>query len=112
MVLPASLLANLVVVPLTFCIVLSGWLSILVPVASEIFNHAALVFINGLLGTVDALAGLSGAHGAVPPPPLTALFFWYCGWIHLFVHARSAQQRTTSFILVSLSIALTILSVR
>ena len=106
-----SLLANLIVVPLTFCIVLSGWLSILVPVASEIFNHAALVFINGLLGTVDALARLPGAHGYVPPPSLMALAFWYCGWIHLFVHARTARQRSTSFILVSFSIALTLLPI-
>jgi len=105
-----SLLANLIVVPLTFCVVLSGWLSIILPVASEIFNHAALVFINGLLGTVAALARLPGAHGTVPPPPLTALLFWYCGWIYLFVHARSARQRTTSFILVFLSIALTVLT--
>jgi len=106
-----SLLANLIVVPLTFCIVLSGWLSILVPVASEIFNHAALVFINGLLGTVGALARLPGAYRYVPPPPLMALVFWYCGWIRLFVHARTVQQRSTSFILVSFSIALTLLPI-
>jgi len=104
-----SLVANLIVVPLTFCIVLSGWLSILVPAASEIFNHAALVFINGLLGTADALAGLPGAHMHVPPPPLTALLFWYCGWIHLLVHARTVRQRTASFVLVSLAIALALL---
>jgi len=104
-----SLFANLIVVPLTFCIVLSGWLSIILPVASEIFNHAALVFINGLLGTAGALAGLPGAHVHMPPPPLTALLFWYCGWIHLFVHARTARQRTASFVLVFLSIALTLL---
>ncbi len=106
---PVSLVGNLIVVPLTFCIVLSGWLSILVPAASGIFNHAALVFINGLLGTTNLLAGLPGAHLHVPPPPLTALLFWYCGWIHLLVHARTARQRTASFILISLSIVLVLL---
>jgi len=106
---PISLVGNLIVVPLTFCIVLSGWLSILVPAASGIFNHAALVFINGLLGTTNVLAGLPGAHLHVPPPPLTALLFWYCGWIHLLVHARTARQRTASFVLVSLAIALALL---
>jgi len=104
-----SLVANLIVVPLTFCIVLSGWLSILVPAASGIFNYAALVFINGLLGTTSVLAGLPGAHMHVPPPPLTALLFWYCGWIHLLVHARTTRQRTASFVLISLSIVLTLL---
>lgn len=107
-----SLVANLIVVPLTFCIVLSGWLSILVPVASDIFNHAALVFINGLLGTVGLLSDLPGTHGTVSPPPLTALLFWYSGWIYFFVQARTAPQRCTAFILVSLAIALTLLSMK
>lgn len=107
-----SLVGNLIVVPLTFCIVLSGWLSILVPAASEIFNYAALVFINGLLGTVGFLSSLPNAFLHVPPPPLTALLFWYGGWIYLLVHARSARQRTASFVLISLSIALTILSAK
>ncbi len=106
---PVSLFANLIVVPLTFCIVLSGWLSILVPAASGIFNHAALVFINGLLGTTNVLAGLPGAHLRVPPPPLTALLFWYCGWIHLLVHARTPRQRTAALVLVFLAIALALL---
>ncbi len=98
-----SLFANLIVVPLTFCIVLSGWLSILVPVASEIFNHAALVFIDGLLGTVGFLADLPGAYWHVPSPPLMALLFWYGGWIALFVHARTARQRMACLGLVFLS---------
>jgi len=104
-----SLFANLIVVPLTFGVVLSGWLSILVPAASGIFNFTALVFINGLLGTVGALVDLPGAYVHVPPPPLMALLFWYCGWVHLLVHARTARQRTASYILVSLSIALALL---
>jgi ComEC/Rec2-related protein len=70
---PVSLLGNLLVVPLTFCIVLSGWLAILLPFASEIFNHAALVFINGLLGSVGFLADLPFAHFNVPAPPLRAV---------------------------------------
>ena len=98
-----SLFANLIVVPLTFCVVLSGWLSIIVPVASEIFNHAALVFIDGLLGTVGFLSELPGAYWPVPPPALMGLFFWYAGWIAFFVHARSARQRVACLGLVFLS---------
>ena len=99
-----SLLANLVVVPLTFCIVLSGWLSILLPVASGIFNYAALVFIDALLGAVEFLSKLPRAHLQVEPPPLMGLFFWYIGWIALLVHARTPRQRITGLGLILFSI--------
>jgi competence protein ComEC len=95
-----SLVGNLVVVPLTFCIVLSGWLSLLIPIASGTFNHAATAFINGLLATVGFLSALPGASWNVPPPPLLAVLAWYVGWIHLFTHARTAQQRIGSLGLV------------
>jgi competence protein ComEC len=104
---PVSLIGNLVVVPLTFCIVLSGWLSILIPVASEIFNHASIVFINGLLGVVGFLSGLPGSSWDVPPPPLLGVLVWYIGWIHFFVHARTARQQILSLSLVLLAIAWT-----
>jgi len=109
---PVSLVGNLIVVPLTFCIVLSGWLSILVPATSGIFNYAALVFINGLLGTVGYLSSPPGAFLQVPPPPLTALLFWYSGWIYLFAHARTARQRTASFALITLAVVLTFIQSR
>ncbi|MCF7816386.1 MAG: ComEC/Rec2 family competence protein [Kiritimatiellales bacterium] len=106
-----SLIGNLVVVPLTFCVVLSGWLSLLVPIASGIFNHAALVFINGLLGTVAFLSGLPGSSWNVPPPPLLAVLVWYIGWIHLFTHARTAPQRYLSVFLIALALAATTIPV-
>lgn len=101
---PVSLLGNLIVVPLTFCVVLTGWLSMLVPVASEILNHAAVVFINGLLGSVGLLAQLPGACAPVPPPSLLAVLFWYVGWIGLLVHARTTRQRVRSLGWVALSV--------
>ncbi|MEN7974097.1 MAG: ComEC/Rec2 family competence protein, partial [Verrucomicrobiota bacterium] len=97
---PVALVGNLIVVPLTFGVVLSGWLSIFVSAMSEIFNHAALVFLGGLLGAVGMFARLPGAHATVPPPPLTALLFWYCGWIHFFVSARTSRHRTAAFVLI------------
>lgn len=108
---PVSLIGNLVVVPLTFCVVLSGWLSLLAPVASEVFNHAALVFINGLLGTVEFLSGLPGSCWDVPPLPVLAVLVWYIGWIHLFTHARTAPQRALSFSLIALALAATTIPV-
>jgi len=104
---PVSLFGNLLVVPLTFCIVLCGWLSILIPIAADIFNHAAVVFIKGLLGTVGKLAAWPGAHWQVPVPSLLAVLFWYVGWIYLFTHARTAQQRSAALAWVVLSIVWT-----
>ncbi len=101
---PVSLFGNLIVVPLTFCVVLSGWLSMLIPPASEIFNHAAVVFINGLLGSVGLLAKLPGAHGSVSQPSLLALLFWYVGWVGLFTHVRTPSQRIRALGWVALSI--------
>jgi len=105
---PVSLFGNLLVVPLTFCIVLSGWLSMLLPFASEIFNHAALVFINGLLEAVGLIARLPGAHGAVSQPSLLALAFWYIGWIALFTHARTPPQRRRALGWVALAVIWTL----
>jgi len=101
---PVSLIGNLIVVPLTFCIVLSGWLSILVPFASEIFNYAALTFINGLLGTVNFFADLPGAYRPVAIPPLLGMVFWYAGWIYFFTHARSFRQKRVALALVLLAV--------
>ncbi len=105
---PVSLIGNLVVVPLTFCVVLSGWLSMLVPYTSEIFNHAAVVFINGLLGSVGLLAKLPGAHGLVSQPSLLAVAFWYVGWVCLFTHARTSPHRRRALGWVALSIVWTL----
>lgn len=105
---PVSLLGNLIVVPLTFCIVVSGWLSMLVPVASDIFNHAAVVFINGLSGSVELLAQVPGAWGPVPPPSLLAVLFWYVGWIGLLVCARTGPQRIRALGWVALAVAWTV----
>jgi ComEC/Rec2-related protein len=104
---PVSLFGNLIVVPLTFCIVLCGWLSILIPVAAGTFNHSAIVFINALLGTVGKLAEWPGAYWQVPVPSLLAVLFWYIGWIYLFTHARSAHQRSVALAWVALSIVWT-----
>jgi len=93
---PVSLLGNLVVVPLAFCIVLSGWLSILLPFASEIFNHAGLVFINALLAGVGFFADLPAAHWKVSVPPRLAILFWYIGWISFLVSARNGRQRVAA----------------
>lgn len=90
---PIALLGNLAVVPLTFCIVLSGWLSVLIPVASSVFNHAALVFIDLMLYSVKWLDQLPGSSFVVDQPPWPAVVLWYGSLIYLFVHASRNRQR-------------------
>ncbi len=101
---PVSLVGNMIVVPLVFCIVLCGWLSILIPFVSEIFNFSALFFIDLLLGSTGWLADLPGACLQVSAPALFAVLLWYAGWIGLLVHARSRYQRILSVSLILLAL--------
>jgi ComEC/Rec2-related protein len=109
---PVALAGNLMVVPLTFCIVLTGWLSILFPPAAGLFNPAALLFINGLLGSTRLLARLPWAQLSVPAPPPAAVLFWYAGWISLFTCVRTHRQRTAAWFLITWAVVLTFLTLR
>lgn len=93
---PVSLVGNLVVVPLTFCIVLCGWLSIVFTFVSSAFNHASVVLIDLLLGWVTLLNRMPGAGVSVEPPPIIAILLWYGSLICLFTHSRSLLQRIYS----------------
>jgi len=106
---PIALLGNLIVVPLTFCIVLCGWLSILVPVASEIFNYAAVVFIDLLLGSVGWLDRLPGSSIQVLSPPLVAVILWFGSLTYLFVQARTSGQKWGAVGLAGAAVGLAIL---
>ena len=101
---PVALLANLLVVPLTFFIVLSGWLSLLLPFAAAIFNHAALLFIDLLLLSVKNLADLPGAQQSTGAPPLIAILLWYGSWIAFLTYSKTTRQRriALSFVLVAI----------
>jgi competence protein ComEC len=88
-----SFLANLVVVPLTFCIVLAGWLAILIPILSIFFNAAAFVFIQALLGCVQFLGHWSWSYRQVGAISLFPVLFWYIGWIGLLLHFHNRILR-------------------
>ena len=90
---PIAFAGNLIVVPLTFFIVLSGWLSLLVPFATSVFNHAAAFFIELLLAAVNWMDRLPGSSCPVSPPPLSTVLLWYGSLVYLFTHARSTDQR-------------------
>lgn len=107
---PIALLGNLIVVPLTFCIVLTGWLSILTPFASSIFNHAAVVFINLLLSSVTWLDSLPGSSWQVNPPSLSSIILWYGSLIYLFTHATVQRQRRRAIWAAGCAVLLALLS--
>jgi ComEC/Rec2-related protein len=90
---PIALVANLVVVPLTFFVVLSGWLSILILPASVIFNSAAVAFISLMLTCVEWLDRLPGSSWAVSPPPIVSIILWYGSLIYILTHASRRRQR-------------------
>lgn len=78
---PVALLGNLVAIPLSFVILLTGVLSLAVGswwgAAAEVFNHANRVFISAMLHWVDGMAAVPCGHGFVPSPPLDWIVFWY-----------------------------------
>lgn len=90
---PVALVGNLAVVPLTFCIVLSGWLSILIPAGSVVFNHASIVFINAMLLCVQQLDRIPGSSMLVSAPPALSIILWYGSLIYLLTHATCRRQR-------------------
>lgn len=77
---PVALLANLVVVPMAFVILLTGCLSLvsgaLHPLAAEVFNHANRVFVACLLYAVEAFHRWPAGHWFVEAPPRWAVALW------------------------------------
>jgi ComEC/Rec2-related protein len=78
---PIAVVANIVVVPMAFLIVLAGSLSIvfgsLVGVVAEIFNHAALALSSLLLEGLRMLVMLPGGFVQVPYMPWWFMATWY-----------------------------------
>ena len=78
---PIALVANMVVVPMAFLIVLAGALSIVCGawcgVVAEIFNHAALALSQLLLAGLRMLVALPGGFVRVPYMPWWFVATWY-----------------------------------
>lgn len=78
---PAALPGNLLVIPVSFLIVLTGCISLVAGLASEwlavTLNHANAAICAGLVRGVDAIFALPGSHFAVLAPPLWATGLMY-----------------------------------
>jgi competence protein ComEC len=78
---PIGLLGNILIVPGTFLVVLTGCLSLVsgafIPLMADIFNHANLVFITILLKITDLMRAVPGGHFNVRAPAWPWLAGWY-----------------------------------
>lgn len=85
---PVALAGNLLIIPLTFMIVLTGCFSLLfAPLflpASVLFNQANQVFISLLLFGIDRMESLPGAYRFVRAPSFSVSACWYIGLVLLF----------------------------
>ncbi len=81
---PVALVANPLAVPAAFLVVLCGALSLafgaVAPWFSEVFNHAARVFIAALSAALGALDRVPGGHFFVAAPPAAWVAWWYASW--------------------------------
>ena len=82
---PVALAGNLVIIPLTFLIVLTGCLTLVTAPAlfsvAIVFNHANRVFITLLIASIKRMGDLPGATIFVRSPAPVVLFLWYTGLI-------------------------------
>jgi len=100
-----ALAGNMVIIPLTFLIVLTGCLTLLsgavfLP-AAVVFNHANHLFITGLLFTVRHAAGWPGAYRFIRSPSAVVLLLWYSGWVLFFAGSRRMRTLALSAVLAS-----------
>lgn len=95
LVAPFSLLGNLVVVPLSFVVLLTGVLSLLFGSLSawmaEVFNHANRVFIGIMLDAIRGLAKVRWSYAYVVAPGFAAVSLWYA-WLLLVRCTRRAAR--------------------
>jgi ComEC/Rec2-related protein len=78
---PSSLLANLVVVPLSSLALASNMASLCTglwaPWLCEVFNHSAWFWMRGMLVISTRVAEVPGGYWHVRQPPLSFVVFWY-----------------------------------
>jgi hypothetical protein len=89
-----ALVANVLVVPMAFLIVLAASLSIvvgsMVGLAAEVFNHASLALVHVLLAGLRLLVAIPGGFLEVPRVDGWLVAVWYgtLGAVLLGLHAR------------------------
>ena len=91
LVAPMALPSNLLVIPLSFVVLVTGVLTVLFGALSawmaEVFNHANRVFTSVMLESIEWFASWRGGYTYVPTPPVWFVAAWF-GWMALLRMAR------------------------
>ncbi len=100
---PVAIAGNLVIIPLTFLIVLTGCLTLVtapvfLPVAI-VFNHANRVFVSLLISSIKMMGALPGAYVFVRSPPPAVLALWYTGLV-VFFTGTVRMRRLAAFLML------------
>lgn len=93
---PVALLGNLVIIPLTFLIVLTGCLTLATATvslpAAVVLNHSNRVWIDLLIGSIRWMRSLPGSCLYLRSPAGSVLVFWYAGLV-LFCTGTARLRR-------------------
>lgn len=102
----AALAGNLVAVPLTFLIVLTGCLTLLCGIgsvpAAALFAHANALFIQVLVAVIRWTEGQPGAWFFVRAPSLGTMALWYGGLTVLLIGSRRLRMAGAGLLVMSL----------
>jgi ComEC/Rec2-related protein len=96
-----SLVGNMVAIPMSFLIVLTGSLSLILGsvwlLLGEILNYANLALITVLIKFLSLLAAIPHACVTVPRPPVWVLPLWYTGLLILvrWLYRRLRHQQNS-----------------
>jgi ComEC/Rec2-related protein len=82
---PVAPVGNLLIIPLTFLIVLTGCFSLLAATvsvaATVVFNHANRIFVSFLITFIERVGAIPGAYSYVRAPSAAAVVCWYGGLV-------------------------------
>jgi hypothetical protein len=80
---PGGLVGNVIIIPMTFMIVLTGCCTLLAAGFSDaavlLFNHANRIFTQWVILFIEWLRDVPAAYAFIRAPEVRVLFFWYAG---------------------------------
>lgn len=86
---PVGLLGNLLVIPISSLVLLTGVLSLVAgsvfPLLAEVFNHANRIFISLMFAWVDWTADIPGGHAFIESPSWLWMACWYGALVGILV---------------------------
>ena len=98
---PIALIANVVVIPLAFLVVITGALSLLLgyclTILADIFNHANLAIIALLVNSMQWIGKVPGAFFEIDKVPLWFVFLWYALLLVIVYLYKKRSKQVSDF---------------